>query len=145
MRSANASSPPRSKMVSTTFNVLIVGGGIAGLSAAATIVRQDHTVLILDSQKYRNSGSFYMHTVATWDHRNPADWRAAARKDFDRYGTVTIEYEEVDTISKTENDVFLAVSASGKSWAAKKLILATGMEDVFPDIPGYADNWITGM
>ncbi|KAL1604773.1 hypothetical protein SLS60_004313 [Paraconiothyrium brasiliense] len=133
------------KSPTSTYDVLIVGGGISGLSAAATIVRQDHSVLILDSQKYRNAGSPHMHTVATWDHRNPADWRAAARKDFDRYGTVTLEYDNVDKISKTDNDIFVATSASGKSWSAKKVILATGVEDVFPAIPGYAENWITGI
>jgi thioredoxin reductase len=119
------------------FDILIVGGGIAGLSAAASIVRQNHTVLVLDSQKYRNAGSYHMHTVATWDHRNPADWRAAARKDLERYGTVSIKYEEDDT--------FCATSASGRMWKARKIILATGVEDIFPDIFGYAENWITGM
>jgi gliotoxin/aspirochlorine biosynthesis thioredoxin reductase len=126
-------------------DILIIGGGVAGLSAAAAVVRQDHTVVIIDSQKYRNAGSLHMHTLATWDHRNPVDWRAAARKDFERYGTVTIENREVDKVMKVENGLFKATSKDGQEWTTKKVILATGVEDVFPSIPGYAESWITGM
>jgi thioredoxin reductase len=133
--------------MSSPADILIIGGGISGLSAAASIVRQDHTIVILDSQKYRNGGSPYMHTLATWDHRSPADWRAAAKKDLDRYGTVTIENEEVEKVEKLGGDegLFNATAASGKLWTAKKLILATGVEEVLPDIPGYANAWISGM
>jgi thioredoxin reductase len=126
-------------------DILVIGGGIAGLSAAATIVRQDHNTVVLDSQKYRNAGSQYMHTLATWDHRSPEDWRAAARKDFERYGTVTVENEDVVKVEKLRDGIFKASAASGKTWTARKLILATGVEDVFPDIPGYAESWISGM
>ncbi|KAF2014416.1 FAD/NAD(P)-binding domain-containing protein [Aaosphaeria arxii CBS 175.79] len=126
-------------------DVLIVGGGVAGLSAASTIVRQDHSVLVLDSQQYRNGGSKHMHTVPTWDHRNPADWRAAAKNDFERYGTVSIEQEEAVKAEQLEDELFKVTAASGKHWKAKKLILATGVEDVLPDIPGYSECWISGI
>lgn len=129
----------------SVFDVVIVGGGISGLSAAATIVRQDHTVLILDSQMYRNAGSPYMHTVATWDHRSPEEWRAAARKDFERYGTVSVEYETVEEISKMADNTFRITSPDQRLWNARKVILATGVEDIFPNIEGYAENWISGM
>jgi thioredoxin reductase len=126
-------------------DVLIVGGGIAGLSAASTIVRQDHSVLVLDSQQYRNGGSKHMHTLATWDHRSPEDWRAAAKKDFERYGTVTIAQEEAVGAEKTEDGLIKVTAGSGKQWQARKLILATGVEDIFPDVPGYSQCWISGM
>lgn len=126
-------------------DILIIGGGIAGLSAAATIVRQDHSVVILDSEQYRNDGSKHMHTLATWDHRDPAEWRAAATKDFERYGLVQIVKEKAERAQKLGDSLFRVITSSGKAWEAKKLILATGVEDVFPDIPGYSECWIAAM
>ncbi|KAI8623698.1 hypothetical protein F5Y19DRAFT_457633 [Xylariaceae sp. FL1651] len=124
------------------YDIIIIGGGPGGLSAASSIVRQDHKTLLLDSGKYRNMKS-KMHTLASWDHRDPEEFRAAARADFDRYGSVTVDYAEVDTVKQQEEH--FEVSANDKTWTAKKIILATGVEDVFPDIQGYADCWITGI
>lgn len=128
------------------YDIIIIGGGPAGLSAASSIVRQGHKTLLLDSGKYRNAESKHMHTVATWDHRDPEEFRAAARADLARYGTVAVENAEVETVKKREDDGFFEVTAgNGTPWIGKKLILATGVEDVFPDIPGYAECWVTGM
>jgi thioredoxin reductase len=74
--------------MASDYDIIIIGGGPAGLSAASTIVRQDHKTILFDSGKYRNAQSEHMHTVATWDHRNPQEFREAARKDLERYGTI---------------------------------------------------------
>ncbi|KAF7918544.1 uncharacterized protein EAE98_009787 [Botrytis deweyae] len=130
--------------MTTTFDVLIIGGGPAGLSTAASIVRQSHPTLIIDSGKYRNKDS-YMHTVPTWDHAKAGDFRAAARKDFERYNTVQIEDGEVSTVNKTEAGLFQATCTNGKVFEAHKLVLATGIVDVLPKIEGYAECWATGI
>ncbi|ETS82431.1 hypothetical protein PFICI_04307 [Pestalotiopsis fici W106-1] len=126
------------------YDIIVIGGGPAGLSAVSSIVRQDHKTLLFDSGKYRNGLSNHMHTVASWDHRHPSEFRAAARADLDRYGSVTIEDVEVESAKKLEDGCF-QVETAGKSWVGKKLILATGVEDVFPDVPGYEDCWISGV
>ncbi|KAF2654216.1 FAD/NAD(P)-binding domain-containing protein [Lophiostoma macrostomum CBS 122681] len=127
-------------------DILIIGGGPAGLSAASSIVRQSHTTTILDSGTYRNDASHHMHTLPTWDHREPSEFRAAAIKDFERYGTVSVERATVELVKKDENKgVFEATTTDGRTFAAKKLILATGVEDVFPDIPGYSECWVSGI
>lgn len=73
-----------------TYDILIIGGGPASLSAAASIVRQDHKTILFDSQEYRNTKSKHIHTVPGLDHADPADFRAKARADLERYSFVTI-------------------------------------------------------
>ncbi|KAI1435779.1 FAD/NAD(P)-binding domain-containing protein [Xylaria sp. CBS 124048] len=129
------------------YDIIIVGGGPAGLSAASSIVRQDHTTVLFDSQKYRNALSKHMHTLPTWDHQDPEAFRAAARANFERYGTVTIEKAEVRSAKRREegNGQFEVVTDDGRTFVGKKMILATGVEDIMPDIPGYADCWVSGI
>jgi thioredoxin reductase len=126
------------------YEIIVIGGGPAGLSAAASIVRQDHKTVLFDSGKYRNAQSKHMHTVPTWDHQDPQAFRAAAIKDLERYGSITVKRVEIETIKQRDDGLFEAIS-SGETWTGKKVILATGIEDVFPDIPGYAECWISGM
>ncbi|KAI2469307.1 FAD/NAD(P)-binding domain-containing protein [Annulohypoxylon bovei var. microspora] len=126
------------------YDIVIVGGGPAGLSAASSIVRQGHRTVLFDSGKYRNALTRHMHTVAGWDHQDPAAFRAKARADFERYGSVTVEDVEVETIKRREDGLFEA-TASGKTWTGRKVILATGVEDVFPAIPGYGECWVSGI
>lgn len=126
------------------YDIIIIGGGPAGLSAAASIVRQDHTIYLFDSQQYRNAAAKHLHTVTSWDHRDPAEFRAASLKELERYGTVTVDHTEVESI-KQNDDGTVEAAGGGKKVLGKKLILATGVEDVFPEIPGYAENWVSGM
>ncbi|KAH8687709.1 hypothetical protein BGZ60DRAFT_522359 [Tricladium varicosporioides] len=131
--------------MSKIYDILIIGGGPAGLSTASSIVRQNHSTLVLDSQTYRNAKSDHMHTIPTWDHKSPAEFRAAATQEFGRYGTVRVENAEVKSVKKIEGGGFEANGAEGEVWKAKKLVLATGMIDEFPDIMGYEECWVLGI
>lgn len=130
--------------MASEYDILIVGGGPAGLSAASSIVRQDHKTVLFDSGKYRNAESKHMHTLPSWDHRDPAEFRSASLAGLERYGSVTVENVEIETIKQRDNGNFEA-SGGGKVWTGKKVILAAGVEDIFPHIAGYAECWVSAM
>ena len=91
-----------------------------------------------------------MHAVPTWDHRDPADFRAATKRDLlARYNTTSFVDVGIKTLKKFArkdgSSLFEAVDENGKSWWGRKVVLATGITDVFPDIEGYEDCWIKGI
>jgi thioredoxin reductase len=136
-----------SSTLESAVDVLIVGGGPAGLAAALCLSRARYRTAIFDSGVYRNADSSHMHMVPTWDHRDPREYRAAARRELStRYGEVVQFVDlEVTSVTKDESGTFHAVDVSGKAWSGKKLILATGVKDIFPNIPGYGECWVKGM
>jgi gliotoxin/aspirochlorine biosynthesis thioredoxin reductase len=131
-------------IMAAEYDIIIIGGGPAGLSAAASIVRQDHETILFDSSSYRNSEAKHMHTVPSWDHRDPAEFRAVSLAEFKRYGSVTVQNTKIEIVGQNKDSTF-TVKGGGKTWTGKKLLLATGVEDIFPDIPGYAECWVSGM
>ncbi len=86
-----------------------------------------------------------MHNVTTWDHANPADFRAAARRELveGRYTNVKIVEVEIKDVVRGEDGVFEATDANGEKWRAKTLVLASGITDILPDIPGYKELWLS--
>lgn len=124
-------------------DVLIVGGGPAGLSTALGLCRKRHTAIVFDSGMYRNEVAHHMHNFPTWDHHNPAALRAAAQIELQsRYSSVTFERSKVVSAHKKAPDgVFVVVDELGQEFLGKRLVLATGQTDIMPDIPGYAACW----
>lgn len=91
-----------------------------------------------------------MHGVLTWEHQDPADYRAAARKDIlAHYGTVSFEDVGISSISKLQREdgstLFKAVDEKGSEWWGRKVMLASGVKDIMLDIPGYEECWVSGM
>ena len=127
-------------------DVLIIGGGPAGLAAALTLARQVQSSTVLDSGNYRNASTEYMHMLPGFDHMSPAEYRTATTENItSRYHTVSIHNVTVETVKKTNDGIFEATDSNGGSWKGKKIILASGVEDIYPDIEGYAECWSNGM
>ncbi|TGO15298.1 hypothetical protein BTUL_0042g00690 [Botrytis tulipae] len=124
------------------IDVAIIGGGPAGLTAAGALARQLHTAVVFDTQTYRNKNSAHMHMVPTWDHKDPKDFRAATKDSIlARYSTIQFFDIGVTSIEKKTDSHFILIDANGKEWNFRKVILAVGMTDTFPEIEGYAELW----
>jgi thioredoxin reductase len=122
------------------WDCIIVGAGPAGLNAALVLGRARRRVLVLDSAQPRNSATHEMHGVLGHDGLDPADLRARGRVELDRYG--------VDVVTAEVDDAEMLDGAIRLTWArgaeiTRTVLLATGMLDELPDIPGFADVWGT--
>ena len=126
----------------SSFDVGIIGGGPAGLTAASTLARQLHTAVVFDNGSYRNTGVQHMHTVLTWEHKDPAEYRQIARDQIVRnYDTIEFAQSSIVNIDKQGDSSFKLTDESGKEWEVKKLILATGCNDILPELQGYSELW----
>ncbi|GFF71356.1 hypothetical protein IFM60648_03407 [Aspergillus lentulus] len=128
-------------------DVLIIGAGPAGLSTATGLARQLHTAVVFDSGVYRNAKTQHMHNVLGWDHRNPAELRAAGRADLtNRYSTIQFQNSSIEAIRQIETyQLFEARDTEGQRWYGRKVVLATGVRDIPLDIEGYSECWANGI
>lgn len=122
------------------YDVIIVGGGHAGLSAALTLYRQLHTVLILDNRQPRDTWAKPTHIVMGWEGRQAQELREACESGLAATGLVTIKQLQAQKVERIA-DGFEITDEGGQTWKGRKLLLAAGKRNVFPSIPGYAENY----
>lgn len=121
------------------YDVIVIGGGPAGLQAALTLGRMHRDVLVLDSGQYRNGTVEHAHNYATHDGIAPADLRRLARADVAAYETVEVREAAAERVEQDGDDFVVHLGEASERSAA--VILATGVRDALPDIPGLADAW----
>jgi thioredoxin reductase len=125
------------------YDVIIVGGGPAGMSAALVLGRCRRSVLICDTGKPRNRWARAMNGYLTRDGVSPAEFLEAARKDVEKYD-VNWLHEEVSNARFVENG-FALTTAAGKELQCKKLLLATGLADYLPEVKGVEQYYGKGV
>jgi thioredoxin reductase len=121
------------------IDAIVVGGSYAGLAAALQLARARRSVLILDSGERRNRFVSAAHGFIGFDGVDPSDIQARAREDVLAYSTVAWRDAAVTEISGQQGD--FRVRANGEEHHAKRLVLATGVRDELPAIPGLAERW----
>jgi thioredoxin reductase len=125
---------------SKRFDVIIIGGSYAGLSAAMALGRSLKKVLIIDSGKPCNRQTPHSHNFITQDGLPPKQIADAAKDQVLKYSTVTFHEDLAIGAVKAEND-FIISTQRGESFAASKLLFATGISDQMLDITGFAECW----
>jgi len=121
------------------WDVVIIGAGPAGASAAMVLARSRRSVLILDEGQQRNLRSHGLHNFITRDGILPPDFLEIAYKDLGNYPVSFIRSLAV-TVQKKENG-FQITDKSNKIYHSRRLLLATGVTDNIPDVPGMKDLW----
>lgn len=120
------------------FDVIIVGAGPAGLSAALILGRCGRKVLLCDRGTPRNWASKAMHGFLSRDGIDPGEFSAIALRELERYPDVRFEAVEVNRAAPSPPDGF-TVTAGTRTVSARKLLIATGLVDQLPPIDGLAD------
>lgn len=127
-------------MENKNFDVIIIGGSYSGLSAGMSLGRSLRDVLIIDNGKPCNRQTPHSHNFITHDGKTPSEISQLAKKDVEKYNTVSFCNGTAVKIQKT-SEGFKIETSSGEKFNSKKLIIASGVKDVMPDIPGFAECW----
>lgn len=122
------------------YDVIIVGGSYAGLSAALTLGRSRRHVLVIDDNNPCNKQTPHSHNFITHDGDTPEEIRRQALEQVKKYDTVSFyDGAAIDVIKKV--NVFEVNTSAGDTFSSKKIIFATGVTDIMPPIKGFAECW----
>ncbi|MEV3912855.1 NAD(P)/FAD-dependent oxidoreductase [Streptomyces canus] len=116
-----------------TYEVIVVGGGAAGLSAALVLGRARRHTLVVDAGEPRNTPAAHMQGFLTRDGVPPAEFLAIGREEIKGYGVELVRDRVVEVAPG-----FAVTLASGRVFKARRLVVATGLKDELPDVPGVA-------
>lgn len=122
------------------YDAIIAGGSYAGLATAMALGRALRKVLVIDSGNPCNQQTPHSHNFLTNDGKTPKEITGIARQQVQQYKTVDFLSAFVTSGRKTESG-FVVETESNETFAAKKLVFATGIKDGMPDIPGFAECW----
>lgn len=122
------------------YDVIIIGGSYAGLSAAMALGRFSQKTLIIDGGDPCNIQASEAHNFLAHEGNSPRAIAESARHQLRRYERVDWLDDHAIEIRKTEGG-FITGTKNGLSAYAKKILLATGIEDILPDIPGFSACW----
>ena len=124
------------------IDVAILGGGPAGLQAALVLSRTRKKIVVFDDpEPPRNAASHGVHNFLGLDGLLPADIRKTAWQQIDKYSSAQLRKNKIVNVNKELDGTFVITDDNETSIKAKKVILAFGYHDVYPDIPGFVKCW----
>lgn len=122
------------------YDVLVIGGGAAGLSAALVLSRARRRVLVVDSGMPRNGPAKHMHGFLSRDGLPPGDLLASGREEVKAYGGHFLD-GTASEIGGDRTHGFRVQTSNGREILARRLLVATGLRDELPNIPGLGERW----
>lgn len=125
--------------MSEQWDVIVVGAGAAGLSAALTLGRARRRVLVIDAGEPRNRFAAHMHGLLGLEGMDPAELLSRGRREVGEYD-VTIRAGSVTRVEDSPGGITVHVG-DGDSASARALVVASGLRDVLPEVPGLAEHW----
>lgn len=140
--SDDAGGPTVGRMNTNEYDVIVVGGGAAGLSAALVLSRARRRVLVVDAGAPRNAPAARMQGFLSRDGMPPAQLLAVGRDEVSSYGGTVVEatVEEL-TAQPGPDPAFIARLSGGATVRGRRVLVTTGLNDELPDIPGLRDRW----
>lgn len=121
------------------YDVVIIGGGAAGLSAALVLSRARRTVLVVDAGQPRNAPAAHMHGFLSRDGMVPGDLLTVGQAEVQGYGGEIVQ-DAVARVGQSEGG-FEVELRSGVRVTARRLLVATGLRDELPDVGGLRERW----
>lgn len=129
-------------MTDPIYDAVVVGGGPAGLSAATWLSRYRRRLLLLDAGEQRNRWADHTHGYLACDPVSPGELLAQARADLARYPTAELRASTATGASRLEDGRFVLDTDTGPV-TSRRLVLATGVRDAFPEVAGFFDHYGT--
>ena len=123
----------------TNYDVIVIGGGAAGLSAALLLSRARRRVVVVDAGAPRNAPAGHVHGFLSRDGITPSDLLAAGRQEVARYGGAFHNGTAIDAVRAPGG--FRVQLNDGTEFTSRRLLVATGLHDELPDIPGLRERW----
>jgi thioredoxin reductase len=127
------------------YDVVVLGGGSAGLSAALVLGRSRRRTLVVDAGEPRNAPSSGVHGFFSRDGIPPKELLKIGRQQLEPYPSVEVRCSARVTATSGENGDFKVILDDGALVRARKLLLATGVVDELPDKPGFKELWGQGV
>ncbi|MFJ7156962.1 NAD(P)/FAD-dependent oxidoreductase [Streptomyces sp. NPDC101118] len=131
------------EQVEDAYDVVVVGGGAAGLSGALMLARARRSVLVVDAGAPRNAPADAVHGLLGREGTAPADLAARGREEVRGYGglVLTGEVAGVSRRGAPDGTAFGVRLADGRAVGARRLLVASGLVDVLPEVPGLRERW----
>jgi thioredoxin reductase len=126
-------------MTNSNFDVIVIGGGPAGLSAAVALGRARRSVVVVDSGEPRNATAHAVHNFLTRDGTSPAEMLRLGRAEAASYGAVFVD-GVVDTVERVDA-AFAATLVGGEVVGGRRLLVTTGLVDELPPVRGLGERW----
>jgi thioredoxin reductase len=123
-----------------SYDVVVVGGGAAGLSGALTLARARRSVLVIDAGRPRNAPATQVHGYLGREGTKPSRLLATGREEVTGYGGEITEGEVV-AVERLDTGSFRVVLEGGSVVVAGRLLVTTGLADELPPVPGVAERW----